>query len=399
MKKIEKNWKKNISLYLIGKALTIFGSSLVQFAIIWYITLETQSGIQMMVATLCGFIPQILVTLFAGVWADRYSKKMLIILSDSAIAIATSIIAILFILGMDYLWLLYIALIIRSFGAGVQAPTATAFIPELVPKEKLMRVNGISTTIQSIMLVFSPAAAGVLLSMFSLGPIMFVDLITAIIGLSFIAFVKHQHKRKDNGEEKVFNEIKEGIIYTKGNILIRKLIKYSIIFNILITPLAVLTPLFVTRVFGAEAWRLSVGEISFFVGSIVGGVLIATWGGYKRRVKTISLGCILCGLFSIGLGLAPNFAIYLIISGILGITLPIFNTPALTLMQENIEPEMYGRTFSLMQLIGGAVMPLAMIVFGPLADIVSIKYIFIVGGILFAYVGYILSKDKVVNKL
>lgn len=154
-----KNWKKNIILFLTSQSISLFGSSLVQYAIIWYITLTTKSGIMMTISTICGFLPQLLISFFGGVWADRYNKKYIIIIADVCIAISTLIVAIFFIAGIESIWMLFIALAIRSFGAGVQTPTVNAIIPNLAPQEKLMRVNGINTTIQSIMLILSPAAA------------------------------------------------------------------------------------------------------------------------------------------------------------------------------------------------------------------------------------------------
>lgn len=154
-----KNWKKNIALFLASQAISLFGSSLVQYAIIWYITLTTQSGVMMTISTICGFLPQLLISFFGGVWADRYNKKYIIAISDSAIAISTLIVAIFFVAGLDNVWILFIALAIRSLGAGVQTPTVNAIVPNLVPQEKLMKVNGINTTIQSIILILSPAAA------------------------------------------------------------------------------------------------------------------------------------------------------------------------------------------------------------------------------------------------
>ena len=135
---MEKTWKKKAGLFLTSQAVSLFGSSLVQYAIIWYITLKTQSGVMTTLATLCGFIPQVLISLFAGVWADKYNKKKLIMLADGTIALATLVIAILFLAGFDFIWLLFVVLCIRSFGSGIQTPTVTSFIPEIVPEQHLI---------------------------------------------------------------------------------------------------------------------------------------------------------------------------------------------------------------------------------------------------------------------
>ena len=389
------SWVKKISLFLTSQAISIFGSTLVHFCIIWYITLETRSGVYMMLATLCGFVPQILVSLFAGVWADRYNKKHLIIAADSLIAISTTIVATLYLLGMEHIWLLFIVLAVRSFGGGIQAPTVNSLIPEIVPKENYMRVNGVNTSIQSIVMIVSPVAAGFLLRTVGLGLILFVDVITAIIGISILSFVKYIHKQKET--KNAFAQIKEGIVYTKNNKLISRLIFYSTVFGFLITPLAILTPLLVTRTFGDTALYLTANEITFFVGSVLGGALISIWGGFKSKVKTMVLGCILCGIASMLMGFSTNFIFYLTFMGLVGVTMAITNTPALTIMQENIEESMYGRVFSLLQLITGSVMPLSMILYGPLADVIKIQYIIIACGILFTIISFIVLKDKVMN--
>lgn len=261
------SYKKKTALFLMSQAVSLFGSSLVQYAIIWYITLKTQSGIMMTISTLCAFVPQVLISLFAGVWADKYNKKMLIILSDGMIACFTLLIAILFMCGIDAMWLLFLVLAVRSFGSGVQTPTTSAFIPELVPEKSLMKVNGINSTIQSIMLILSPAVSGALLSMVDLQYLFFIDVITAIIGISIFSFVKTNYKKKEETKKvKYFAEIKEGMVYTKNHKLVSRMLLYLVMFNLLMTPLAVLNPLMVTRTFGAEAWYLTLNEIIFFVG-------------------------------------------------------------------------------------------------------------------------------------
>jgi MFS transporter, DHA3 family, macrolide efflux protein len=94
------NWKRNIILFLGSQTISLFGSSLVQYAIMWYITLNTQSGVMMTIYILCGFFPTFFISPFAGVWADRYNRKILIVLSDSMIAFSRLILAILFLSDM-----------------------------------------------------------------------------------------------------------------------------------------------------------------------------------------------------------------------------------------------------------------------------------------------------------
>lgn len=390
-------WKGRLGLFFTSQAISLFGSSLVQFSIIWYITLKTQSGVMTTIATLCGFVPQVLISLFAGVWADRFNKKMLVILSDSAIALSTLIIAVLFLTGYDSIWLLFAVLIIRSFGGGIQSPAVSSFIPELVPQDKLMRANGMNTTIQSVMLILSPAAGGALMANVALEYILFIDVVTAVIGVSLLLFVKYTFVKPEAGKLDYFSSMKEGISYTRNHRLISRLLVYSMILNVLMTPLSTLTPLMVTRSFGADPWYLTLNEIVFFIGNIAGGVLISAWGGFKNKVHTIGLSCMLCGVFAFLMGLPLGFPIYLLWMVLCGLSMPMFNTPVITLFQENVDADKLGRVFSLVTVVSGAVMPLAMVVFGPMADYVKIEYILIVTGILFVVCTAFFMRDKVIQ--
>ncbi len=399
-----KNWRKNIVLFLTSQSISLFGSSLVQYAIIWYITLTTKSGVMMTISTICGFLPQLLISFFGGVWADRYNKKYIIAIADSAIAISTLIVALFFVFGIESIWMLFIALAIRSFGAGVQTPTVNAIVPNLVPQDKLMRVNGINTTIQSIMLILSPAAAGAIMPIMPIGYILFIDVITAMIGVGIFAVgVKYKHIKKEEPLEKgYFASILEGIKYVKSHKFIKRFLWYYIVLSILIAPIGILTPLMVTRTFGDEAWRLTLNEIIFFVGSIIGGGIISTWGGFKNKIYTLALGCFLCGIFGVAMGvvsLANLFVGYLITMGLLGITMSFFNTPAIVILQETVEEAMYGRVFSIVNIISSGIMPLSMVVFGPLSDMISIESILIVSSIFFIIVPLALIKDKTIKNI
>lgn len=162
------HWKKDIALFLSAQTVTLLGSSIVQYAIIWYITLTTSSGLMITISTLCGFLPQLIISLFAGVWVDRYNRKYVSMISDAAITLVTLLLAVSFILGYKPLWLIFAVLAVRSFGTGIQTPTVNAIIPQLVPKDRLIKINGINSTLSSLNMLIAPAASGVLYAYFSI---------------------------------------------------------------------------------------------------------------------------------------------------------------------------------------------------------------------------------------
>ena len=383
------HWKQKTVLFLSGQTLSLFGSSLVQYAIIWYITLNTKSGITLTISTLAAFLPQILISLFAGVWADRYNRKFLIIFADLLTATSTLILAILFLMGYDQLWLLYVISGIRSIGAGIQSPAVGALLPQIVPTEKLIKVNSINSTLQPILFIISPVMAGTMLSLYPLEYIFFVDVITAALAVGLLSALKVplHHKAAAAQVTGYLDDLKAGVVYIHTHKILRALFAFFAAVMVLVAPAAFLTPLLVARKFGEEVWRLTANEITFFVGMILGGVLMTTWGGFKNHFRTIGLGCILQGLTFLTLGLSNNFILYLVFMFLCGLPMPMFNVPTVTLLQEMVEPDMLGRVFGVNQLIGSTAMPLGMVIFGPLADIVPIETLLIVSGVLMALPG------------
>lgn len=262
------NWKTKIALFLTGQTISLFGSCLVQYAIVWYITLTTQSGIMMMISTLCGFLPQVLISLFAGVWADRYHRKRLIICADTLTAVSTLILAILFLAGQGSLWLIFLVSGIRSIGQGIQTPAVQAVIPLLVPQDKLMKVNGINGSVTSMMTLLSPAVSGWLMAVAPLGFIFLIDVITAVIGISILSVQRiplHQ-KAREKQKGGYLDDLKAGLRYVKRSGFIRELLIFYAVFFFLLVPAAQMTPLQVTRTFGDDVWRLTLVEMLFSIG-------------------------------------------------------------------------------------------------------------------------------------
>ena len=383
------NWKRKATLFLLGQAVSLFGSSLVQFAIIWYITLTTRSGIMITVATICGFLPQILISLFAGVWADRFNRKFLIICSDSLIALSTLILAIFFLIGYDSLGLLFVISGVRSLSTGIQTPAINALIPQIVPENKLIKINSINGSVQSLIMLMSPALSGALMTLSTLPVIFFIDVGTAFIGVSILLTISvPTHKKAAEKHKRSYiKDLSEGLNYVRRSPFIKSLLVFYSFFSFLIVPAAFLSPLMIARSFGEEVWRLTANEMTFFGGSIIGGFIIAAWGGFKNKIYTVGFACIGFGVMTVLLGVSRVFIIYLIMMFITGIFMPIFNSPAISLIQEKVEQDMQGRVFSIVQIVSTTVMPLGMLIFGPAADVFKIELMLVITGVLMCVTG------------
>lgn len=397
---LKANWKKDTALFITSQTISLLGTSLVMYAIMWHITLSTQSGVMMAIYIICGFLPTFFLSPFAGVWADRYDRKNLIMLADTFIAAVTLVVAMLFLMGYTSVYLLFIASALRALGTSVQTPAVGAFLPQIVPEDQLTRVNGLSGSIQAAIMLISPMISAALLTLATIETIFFIDVFTAVLAvLVLLIFLKvpAHAKALSPQENSYFHDLREGVVYIRNHQFLKKFFLYCVVFFFLVSPAAFLTPLQVTRSFGSDVWRLTAIEIAFSVGMILGGIIMASWGGFKNKMHTMALSSIAVSVGTVALGVVSVFWIYVGIMGLWGIFMPMFNTPSTVLLQEKVEEAYLGRVFGVMGMISSSMMPLGMLVFGPMADIVRIEWLLIGTGVLLFILSFALvySKDLI----
>ena len=377
--------KTKPAIFLISQGITLFGSSIVQFAIIWYVTLETSSGVWVSALTVAAYAPQFLISFFSGVWADRFPRKRLILLADGVIAIATLALVLL----MPYIskdtTLLLIALVaisvIRSLGTGIQTPAVNSTIPLLVSEDKLMKFNGANATVQSLVQFAAPAVAGAILSVGTLSQALMLDIITALVGMGLLGTIAIPFVKAEETPS-MFSEIKAGFRYAVDEKFIGQLLLVFGLFIFLCVPAGFLATLFVSRYYGDTYWYLTLVEVIGFLGMLGGGLLISTWGGFQNRVKTLVVGMIAFGALAIGMGAVDQFIVYLVLMAFYGVALTMVQTASTTLLQQHTAANMQGRIFGLFGAVYSGFLPIGMVVFGPLSDVVSMRIIMIASGVL-----------------
>ena len=399
MNQTQNNWKRKTVLFLASQCITLFGSMIVQMSIIWYVTLKTSSGGWVAAFTICSYLPQFLISFFAGVWADRYNRKKLIVLADGVITIATLIMFLVMpMISSDFVLLsaLLVISIVRSIGAGVQTPAVNAVIPHLVPAEYLMKYNGINATIQSIVQFIAPAVAGTVLSIGTFRSTLFIDIVTALIGIGLLSCILLPKQEVANDNISVFSEIKAGIHYSFSDKMIGKILIVYGLFILLSVPAGFMSALLVSRVYGDVYWYLTAVELVGFAGMALGGVLMGMWGGFKSRFKTFAFGLLILGIMTIGMGITPYFVLYLAMMFVYSIALTIIQTATTTIIQENAQESMIGRVFGLMGAMYSGFLPVGMAVFGPLADVLPLQWVMVGSGIALVLVTvYLQVKSKV----
>ncbi|WP_115728325.1 MFS transporter [Actinomyces culturomici] len=382
------DWKRRVGLFLGAQAISLFGSSIVQFAIMWHLTLVLKAGWVIMLYSLVAFVPQALVSLFGGALADRMNRRTVIVVSDTAIALVTLGLALAMTFGDASLWLILVAVAARSIGQGFQQPAVAALLPQLAPADALMRVNGINQTINSAMALLSPVVAGAVYAWGGLVPTFGIDVVTALIGVGIVLTIPVATVRSgDATGTSLTRDLVDGLRYVLGHRTIAWLmVLYTVIFTLVVAP-SFLIPLFIARTFSDAVWPLSISEAAFSAGMLVGGALIATVAVKGNQSRMLLWSCLSFGLVSAAFGLTPLlgrtgglWATFALSFGV-AVAIPFFSAPVMTLLQTSVEPEFMGRVFSVTNIVAVLGMPAGMVVLGPLADRVPFEAIFIVTGL------------------
>jgi DHA3 family macrolide efflux protein-like MFS transporter len=240
--------------------------------------------------------------------------------------------------------------------------------------------------------------SGALLTLTTIEIVFFIDVVTAAIAVVILLLFLHvpaHAKALEKQKIGYFADMRKGLNYINNHGFVKTLFIFCAIYFVLVAPLSFLTPLQVTRSFGSDVWRLTAIEIAFSIGMTLGGIIIASWGGFKNKLHTMVLSFFAVAVCTLGLGIIPVFGIYLFLMGLVGIAMPIFNTPFMVLIQQKVEPDFLGRVFGVLTTISSSVMPLAMLVYGPVADVVKIEWLLIVTGLLMLVQSFMMLRSKV----
>lgn len=378
------HWAVRFYTLWTGQALSLLGSQLVQFAIIWYLTQETNSATTLAIASLMGLLPQVILSPFIGTWVDRGSRRLILITADTTVAAATLILALLFATGVIQIWHIYAALFIRSVAGGFHQSAFGASVVLLVPKEHLARVQGFNQALHGGLNIISAPLGAFLLSVLPMQGILAIDVGTALLAVSILLFFRiPQPQRESTVQVTFWQDFVAGfryIIAWRGLVILLGLV---MVINFFYSATEPLTPLLITNHFRGGARQLGWWLASFSVGTILGGLILGAWGGFKRKVVTAQLGLILMGISTAFVGIVPSnlFWAGLLANSAAGLLLPIINGSFGATLQATVAPEMQGRVFAFIFSAAMLVSPVALLIAGPFADALGLQLWFLIAGI------------------
>ncbi|MFN8380811.1 MAG: MFS transporter [Anaerolineales bacterium] len=391
---LPKNWAVRFFTIFTGQAFSLFGSSLVQFALIWYLTQKTGSATVLATASMFGMLPQVLLGPIAGTVVDRGNRRLIMIFSDATIALFTLLLAYLFWSSKVELWHIYLISAVRSAGGAFHYPAMASSTSLMVPKEQLSRVAGANQTMQGLVSIVAPPIGALLVAVMATQNMLMIDVVTAAMAITPLLFYSipqpRQEEQHESAPKKSFmQDMGAGVKYMVSWPGLLMLGLMATMLNFLLAPTSALTPLLVTRYFGKGALELGSLDSFFGIGMIAGGITLSIWGGFKNKILTSISGIISFSVAILAIAIAPADKFWIMIASMfmIGFMLPMANGPIQALFQSLIEPNMQGRVMSLVSSVAQAMMPLSLLVAGPITDATSYQTWYWIAGIMNLVIG------------
>ncbi|MCB9421019.1 MAG: MFS transporter [Ardenticatenaceae bacterium] len=396
MTQAETNTSQSLKPFFIlwsGQSVSLLGSQLVQFALIWWLTQTTGSATVLAMASLAGFLPQVVLGPFVGVLVDRWNRRLTMFAADASVAAATVVLAYLFWIEAAQIWHVFAILFIRSLAGSFHWPAMMASTSLMVPKEHLTRIQGLNQALNGGLSIVSAPLGAFLLGVMPLQGVLAIDVVTAVFAITPLIFIHvPQPARQPNGEAtnlaSFWSDMREGFNYLRSWRGLLVMSGMAMLIKILLNPAFSLIPLLVTGHFGGGAMQLGVLEAITGVGIVVGGLALGAWGGFKKRIVTVNVGLIGLGAGLIVMGAAPAALFVMGLAGafVVGAMISLIDGPIMAILQATIEPELQGRVMMLFGSLISSTVPLGLIIAGPVADLIGIRAWFMATGVLTAVI-------------
>ena len=387
------NWKRVFAIIWTGQFFSILTSSIVNFAIILWLSFETKSAEVLAFAAIAAMLPQSVLGLFAGIYIDRWKRKRVMIMADSFIAFCTLILAVLFYLDVAKIGHIYILLALRSVGSAFHMPAMQASVPLLAPKSELICIAGINQIIQSACNIAGPALAALFISFMEMTNILLLDVIGAALACTSLLFVKIPDPDNTERTQKVhlLKEAKEALTEVRAQSGLSWLFVLSIIATFFIMPVSVLFPLMTLDHYSGNAFQISLVEAAWGIGALLGGAFLGMKKFKLNEISLINWMYILLGL-TFGLsGILPvsGYPLFVGLTAIGGISGSLYMASFTTVVQTRINPVVMGRVFSFYMSVSLLPSMIGLLSTGFLADNIGIGNTFIIGGALVGIIGVI----------
>ena len=385
--------------FFSGQQISLLGSSIVSFAIIWWLTITTQSEMMLGIASLVSLGPFVFAAPISGVIADRFDRKKLLIIIDAFQAVFTITLSILFLTNHNSIAAVLVMLGLRGTAQAFHAPISMSIAPTMVPQKHLSRINGLSYLFNGLIYIIGPVIGASLLAIpgINIGMILWADVITFVIALIPLLLItipkvaQPEVKEEEKVKQSFIGQFMEGFNALKATKGMVALLFGAMAINFLMSPLGALMPLFVNKVHGGTEVSYAIVVGMFQAAIVVGGLLMALFKGFSKPIIFLLITLLFQVLCQIAIVFIPTTfgGRFWTIGAVLflyALPFAVIDVSFLTSIQLLVPKEKLGRVLATIMMISPAMRPLGQFLSGVIAEFVGINAVLIGSAILTAIV-------------
>ncbi|MFD1175196.1 MFS transporter [Paenibacillus puldeungensis] len=387
---------------LLARMVSRFGDSIDSIAYSWMVYMLTGSKILMGTLFALNYVPSILFGFFAGTLVDRWPKRNVIILTYAGRGIIVIATALLFWKGLLAPWHLYIFTLLISTFECFATPAEMALVPWLLPKEKLLSGNSISSSASRIAELSGMAVAGGIIALWGISTAILIDGLTFIVAAGLIVLIRgvtESHIASRKTSSSFLQELKEGLKYLRSNTIIMTIMISAAYVNLCLTPFNVLNAVYVNEILKSGPSSLSLLGICLISGMIVSGLWISKKGSAYKKSRLIITGYLLLGInyallyVPAILPIHPVYVAALFTFG-MGLAISLTNTPASTFFMEAVPKELLGRVGALLNMVCTCAIPIGSALAGVMGEWMQVHVLYLTFGILMILPIFYLLKQR-----
>ena len=376
-------WRLRFWSIFLGQALSLVGSAITQFVLLWWITDKTGSAAALATAGMAMLLPQALLGPLGGVFADRHDRQIIMILTDLVSALCVLLLIMMFEYGNVELWQIYVLMATRSAMQAFQGPATMASVATLVPPDFVPRAAGFNQTVQGLSMVGAAPLGALLLSFVPVKYALGVDVLTAAIGISPLLFVTIPPVISTSSRHvRIWAQFRDGIQRIWSDRSLRGLYMLVTITTMFFMPLFTMIPLLVKSRYHGGPPQLALLESLTGVGMIIGGILVAVIAP-KRKVPWVLGGMSLsCFLIAATAWLPPE--LFLVCGALWLVGASAFmlaNASLMAVLQTVIAQDFQGRAISVLTTMNAVAAPVGLAIANPLGEFLGVSWLFFVFGL------------------
>lgn len=408
----------------IGQFFSIIGTGLTIFSLGVFVYQLTNTASNYVFILMCAFLPPFLLKPYGGILADRYDRRLMMVMGDLGASFGLLFIFIMMLRGNIQLWHIYFGIATSSIFSAFQDPAYKALITDILPKEQYSKASGLMQLASSAQYLISPFLAGILLTILDIKFIFLIDVITCLFASSIVIWIRKSLDitSVNSSRPNLISDFREGIQEFSKN---KGIVNLVVTTMIILFFVGMLQALFIPMMINLTTIKVvGTSQSIQATGILIGSLFIGLFGSKNNNVKILAISLFLGGIFFANIGISTNIFFITMAGFLFFATLPFINTPIEVLIRKNIDNRKQGRVWSIISNVTylGSIMAFA--VAGILADKIfnplfepgglfvenlgriigigngrGIALIFIISGIMIVAISFFIRQDKKINEL